>query len=398
MSFSEFSSRPRSDRVCSYYNSADGCRKGSSCPFSHYGDQQQPSRRSFASHREPETSTHRRRSYTDDSRVICTFWADRGNCKRGDACAFRHIGASRGTRYVERERERERDRDRESDNVRERERNPSYSARDDKGLGVCTFWLERGVCKKGEECDFEHVGSSGYRGSASSHRIVPMIDYELRRRERERYRGREYERERIGRDYERGRLEREYERQRESMLYEMSTRAPGTLSYDYRGPVSYTRAHLVPHTFIRPMPTARASSMRAKLCSYYNLGTCKKGPLCEYLHADVIREDEALPERRMCSFFRDGLCKKGNMCDHAHVIRENEREEVERRIEEMHFSRQRTPCPFYWNTTCKKGGTCDNIHILSKERAPSNVRVCQFFESSHTCKKGNECDFLHIVD
>eukprot|EP00123_Amoebidium_parasiticum_P018536 comp24234_c1_seq1/m.44728 comp24234_c1_seq1/g.44728 ORF comp24234_c1_seq1/g.44728 comp24234_c1_seq1/m.44728 type:complete len:240 (-) comp24234_c1_seq1:3868-4587(-) len=137
---------------------------------------------------------------------------------------------------------------------------------------------------------------------------------------------------------------------------------------------------------------------RAKFCSFYNEGKCKKGPQCDHLHVVILADDAPMPERRVCAYFKEGTCKKGNQCDHLHVVREREKEEVEKRIERCMAERLEKVCPFFWSATCKKGMACDTLHLMPRQRAPAGARVCQYFEASRVCKKNNQCEFLHVVD
>eukprot|EP00124_Ichthyophonus_hoferi_P000337 Ihof_evm4s12 gene=Ihof_evmTU4s12 len=374
-----------SSRPCSYFNTPGGCRRGSTCTFSHSAGPTATS--TGPSSLIPSSSVAPATQYGR----ICTYWSERGFCKKGDMCTFQHTsipgsssyaggmqegvygsgpytdqllaGYSTGpytdhsiavayppTPY--------------SDRIYPHQPQPplGYTVPNESNpIRICTFWAMKGQCKMGDTCKFSHAGPPG-AGKHSLYGPTPILP-----------------------SWSQG-----------GMLYDPMAMSNGYPPYMSAGTPSGHNG--LPGARDFGGFGVRAPPPRAKFCNYYNIGKCKKGATCDFLHAMFLADDAPEPERRVCTFFKEGSCKKGNLCDHLHVVREREKEEIIQRIERNQAENLNVPCPFYWDTHCKKGLGCENLHIMPRERVSQGTRICQFFETHHFCKKNNICEFMHAID
>lgn len=77
-------------RICSFYNTPQGCRRGEGCKFSHTSSSTPSPSPGAASPNRGSASASPRPQRPPPPQATCKFWIGTGRCKSGTNCRFAH--------------------------------------------------------------------------------------------------------------------------------------------------------------------------------------------------------------------------------------------------------------------------------------------------------------------
>lgn len=137
-------------------------------------------------------------------------------------------------------------------------------------------------------------------------------------------------------------------------------------------------------------------------CLFFQRGSCKKGPECEFLHV--------LDVKQPCFFFQQGSCKKGDACDFPHILiqegntlpqednalpQPQTQHQTQPQFKEPKNNQQQKECIYFQKGNCKNGENCEFLHV-DNEVAPLRQKQCAFFLKG-MCRNGENCEYVHNV-
>ncbi|GLD92066.1 hypothetical protein PINS_up000599 [Pythium insidiosum] len=284
--------------------------------------------------------------------------------------------------------------------------------------------FQKGKCKRGAACRFQHLGASespeassdgdGGRQFGDEQQQQPLEDQHAQEED-------DGDDSPVCLNFQKGKCKR-------GDKCRFRHAAPRAVAAPVRVPV--------------PTPTMRAPVVyetqqpedETPICQSYQQGKCKRGAKCRFRHVDAgemptsgsapqpqpEREAvEAVDETPICQSYRQGKCKRGLKCRFRHVDNDDETAVAETVTAQPVSSHDTSTddevpiCQSYLQGKCKRGLKCRFRHVDNADEvstspaAPSSTStatesmetdetpICQSYQQGK-CKRGAKCRFRHV--
>ncbi|KAJ0411442.1 hypothetical protein ATCC90586_007102 [Pythium insidiosum] len=365
------------------------CKRGAACRFQHLGasEDHEPTDDGILGEQDEQPEQEEAGDEEDDSPVCLNF--QKGKCKRGDKCRFRHapVTAPRpSVRAV-------------ATPVMtsvpvpvpvpaHAPRAPVVEAVDD--TPICQSY-QQGKCKRGVKCRFRHVDADEAPARAASHVSEPVASDETP----------------ICQSYQQGKCKR------------------GAKCRFRHVDADESIAETAPSATNESAVSSTSPQEETPICQSYVQGKCKRGLKCRFRHVDSddipapsvavpasSAEDESMEteETPICQSYVQGKCKRGVKCRFRHVDGHPAAMAAKPASSSLPAAAalpEISICKNFTMGRCTRGASCRFAHTGDAQVAqvaPSTAHseyqkrfqsVCYNWQRSQSCARGDACPFDH---